>query len=158
MIREVLKPFTLNPAYRQIDFKYDIIESDYRITGDEEQLKQVFINIIKNACDVMSDINRIKELKIVLSSDQNNVKIEITDTGNGIPKENQSKVFTPFFTTKSMGKGTGLGLAISYGIIKMHKGNINFTTEIGKGTTFKVVLPKHQAYKSNEGNEGAKAL
>ena len=99
-----------------------------------------------------------KELKIVLSSDQNNVKIEITDTGNGIPKENHSKVFTPFFTTKSMGKGTGLGLAISYGIIKMHKGNITFTTEIGKGTTFIVVLPRHQAYQSNEGNEGAKAL
>ena len=157
-LREVLKPFTQNPVYRQIDFKYDIIESDYRITGDEEQLKQVFINIIKNACDAMSDIDREKELKVVLSSDQNNVKIEITDTGNGIPKENQSKVFTPFFTTKSMGKGTGLGLAISYGIIKMHKGNINFTTEIGKGTAFKVVLPRHQAYQSNEGNEGAKAL
>ncbi|MBE0551170.1 MAG: 4Fe-4S binding protein [Ignavibacterium sp.] len=157
-LREVLKPFTQNPVYRQIDFKYDIIESDYRITGDEEQLKQVFINIIKNACDAMSDIDREKELKVVLSSDQNNVKIEITDTGNGIPKEDQSKVFTPFFTTKSMGKGTGLGLAISYGIIKMHKGNINFTTEIGKGTAFKIVLPRHQAYQSKEGNEGAKAL
>ena len=79
-------------------------------------------------------------MKVNLTSDNNNFKIEITDTGNGIPKENQSKVFTPFFTTKSMGKGTGLGLAISYGIIKMHKGNITFASEIGKGTTFKVVI------------------
>ena len=70
----------------------------------------------------------------------NNCKIELSDTGNGIAKENQGKVFTPFFTTKNIGKGTGLGLAISYGIIKMHKGHISFTTEIGKGTNFKVML------------------
>ena len=157
-LREVLKPFTLNPLYRQIEFKFDIIENGYTITGDEEQLKQVLINIIKNACDAMIEIDRMKELKIILSSDQNNVKIEITDTGNGIPKENHSKVFTPFFTTKSMGKGTGLGLAISYGIIQMHKGNITFTSEPGIGTTFKVLLPKHNAYQTYEGNEGAKAL
>ncbi|HEX7357203.1 MAG TPA: ATP-binding protein, partial [Ignavibacteriaceae bacterium] len=157
-LREILKPFTLNPVYRQIEFKFDIIEDVYTITGDEEQLKQVFINIIKNACDAMIETDNAKELNISLSSDKSNVKIKIADTGNGIPKENHGKVFTPFFTTKSMGKGTGLGLAISYGIIKMHKGNINFTTEIGKGTTFKVVLPKHQAYQTNEGNEGAKAL
>ncbi len=57
-----------------------------------------------------------------------------------------------------MGKGTGLGLAISYGIIKMHKGNITFTSEPGIGTTFKVLLPKHNTYQTYEGNEGAKAL
>ncbi|MCK7522496.1 MAG: ATP-binding protein [Ignavibacteriales bacterium] len=96
-------------------------------------LKQVFINVIKNACEAMSESEK-KELTINISSDQNNFIIEISDTGNGIPKENHSKVFTPFFTTKNIGKGTGLGLAISYGIIKMHKGNITFTTEIGKGT------------------------
>lgn len=151
-LREVLKPFTVNPVYRQIDFKYDIVENDYRITGDEEQLKQVFINIIKNACDAMTDNESEKELKLILSADNNSAKIEFTDTGNGIPKENHGKVFTPFFTTKSMGKGTGLGLAISYGIIKMHKGNITFTSEIGKGTAFKVVLPKFQVHQTNEGN------
>jgi signal transduction histidine kinase len=99
-----------------------------------------------------------KELTINISSDQNNFIIEIADTGNGIPKENQSKVFTPFFTTKNIGKGTGLGLAISYGIIKMHKGNITFTTETGKGTTFKITLPKHQTYQKDEILEGAIAL
>ncbi len=156
-IREVLKPFTVNPVYRQIEFKYQITENNYKITGDEDQLKQVFINIIKNACDALTDSSK-KELNVYLSIDRNNVKVEIADSGNGIAKENQGKVFTPFFTTKSMGKGTGLGLAISYGIIKMHKGNITFTSEIGKGTTFKVVLPKNQVYQNIEANEGTKAL
>lgn len=156
-IREVLKPFTVNPVYRQVEFKYQITENNYKITGDEDQLKQVFINIIKNACDALTDSSK-KELNVYLSIDRNNVKVEIADSGNGIAKENQGKVFTPFFTTKSMGKGTGLGLAISYGIIKMHKGNITFTSEIGKGTTFKVVLPKNQVYQINEANEGTKAL
>ncbi len=146
-LREVLKPFTLNPLYRQIDFKYDILQNDYKVTGDEEQLKQVFINIIKNACDAINESN-IKELKIFVSSDAHNYKIEVSDTGSGIPKENQGKVFTPFFTTKNIGTGTGLGLAISYGIVEMHKGNITFTTEIGKGTTFKVTLPKNQIHQT----------
>ena len=150
-LREVLKPFTVNPTYKLIDFKFEVIENNYKIAGDEDQLKQVFINIIKNACDSMIESTQ-KELKIILSSDQTNYKIEIADTGNGIPKENQSKVFTPFFTTKSMGKGSGLGLAISYGIIKMHKGNITFTTEVGKGTTFRVVLPKNQIHQTIEAN------
>lgn len=150
-IRNLLKPFTVNPAYRKIDFKFDICENNYLITGDEDQLKQVFINIIKNACDAVSESEK-KELYIVLSSDKTNVKIEISDTGNGIPKENQSKVFTPFFTTKNIGKGAGLGLAISYGIVKMHKGNITFTSEVQKGTTFVIVLPKYQAHQTNELN------
>ncbi len=148
---EVLKPFTVNPAYKLIDFKFDVIENNYKITGDVDQLKQVFINIIKNACDAMNESSQ-KELTVHLSSESGNVKIEVSDTGNGIAKENQSKVFTPFFTTKSIGKGTGLGLAISYGIIKMHKGNITFTTEVGKGTTFKVLLPQNQIHQTIEVN------
>jgi signal transduction histidine kinase len=66
--------------------------------------------------------------------------IEIKDTGTGIPKENFGKIFTPFITTKKIGKGSGLGLAISYGIIKMHKGSITFQSETGKGTAFKLKL------------------
>ncbi len=107
-IREVLKPFTVNPVYRQIIFKFDIQENNYLMTGDEDQIKQVIVNVIKNACDAMSDTVK-KELIVNLNSDGHNFKIEITDTGNGIPKDNQSKVFTPFFTTKSMGKGNRVG-------------------------------------------------
>jgi signal transduction histidine kinase len=69
------------------------------------------------------------------------VDIKIKDTGGGIAKENLSKLFTPFFTTKALGKGTGLGLAIAYGIVKMHSGDISVESEVGKGTTFSISLP-----------------
>jgi signal transduction histidine kinase len=69
------------------------------------------------------------------------VEIKVSDTGCGIPEENLSKLFTPFFTTKALGKGTGLGLSIVYGIIKMHRGQITVQSQIGQGTTFTVTLP-----------------
>jgi two-component system NtrC family sensor kinase len=69
------------------------------------------------------------------------VTVELQDTGTGISHEDLGKLFTPFFTTKPIGKGTGLGLAIAYGIIKMHRGQISVHSQIGKGTTFMVNLP-----------------
>lgn len=157
LITEILKPFTFDSKYRNIDFKFNIKQNGYKMSGDEDQLKQVFINVIKNACDAMNECEK-KELTINISSDENNFIIEFSDTGNGIPKENQSKIFTPFFTTKNIGKGTGLGLAISYGIIKMHKGNINFITEENLGTTFKITLPKNQTIQIVEIDERVNAL
>lgn len=73
-----------------------------------------------------------------------NVWIEVADTGSGIPPEILSKIFDPFFTTKPIGKGTGLGLSLSYGIIKQHNGTLEVSSEVGKGTTFRITLPiKH---------------
>lgn len=143
VLYDVLKPFTVNPAYKKIDFIFNAGNNDCPVVADEDQLKQVFINIIKNACDAMMDTEK-KILTVNLNCSEREVYIEFSDTGTGIPKENQNKIFTPFFTTKSIGKGTGLGLAISYGIIKMHKGNISFISEEGKGTTFKLTLPRNQ--------------
>jgi signal transduction histidine kinase len=75
------------------------------------------------------------------------VCFKVTDTGIGIPKENMSKIFTPFFTTKKMGKGTGLGLAVTYGIVKMHRGDIRVKSNADPaagptGTTFTVTIPR----------------
>ncbi len=69
------------------------------------------------------------------------ITLEIADTGTGIAPEHQGKLFTPFFTTKPVGKGTGLGLAITYGIIKMHRGQISVRSQVGQGTTFTIQLP-----------------
>jgi signal transduction histidine kinase len=75
------------------------------------------------------------------------ITIHIADNGTGIEEENMNKLFTPFFTTKPIGKGTGLGLPIIYGIVKMHKGNITFSSNADKtrgatGTTFTITLPR----------------
>ncbi|MDO8931608.1 MAG: ATP-binding protein, partial [Rhodocyclaceae bacterium] len=67
------------------------------------------------------------------------------DTGSGIAPENLQRIFDPFFTTKPVGKGTGLGLSLSYGIVQKHQGRIEVASEVGKGTTFRIHLPLHQA-------------
>jgi signal transduction histidine kinase len=69
------------------------------------------------------------------------VHVAVADTGTGIAEENRSRLFTPFFTTKPVGKGTGLGLAIVYGIVKMHQGQIQVKSEEGQGSTFTITLP-----------------
>jgi len=73
------------------------------------------------------------------------VRIEISDTGSGIPKENLTKIFEPFFTTKPVGAGTGLGLSTVYGVVKQTGGFITVDSEVGRGTAFHVYLPRHAA-------------
>jgi two-component system NtrC family sensor kinase len=102
------------------------------------ELNQVLMNIIANAIDSIEG-----EGKITLTTTQHDGEfvIVVKDTGKGIPQEIQSKVFEPFFTTKPVGHGTGLGLAISYGILKAHKGSIEFSSEDDKGTEFILKIP-----------------
>jgi len=109
------------------------------IQADASQLMQVLVNLIENAADAMPEGGRVT-LR-TLNEPENMVTIEVEDSGIGIPPENLSKLFTPFFTTKPVGKGIGLGLAIIYGIIKMHRGQIIVRSAQGVGTTFIIQLP-----------------
>lgn len=108
------------------------------ITGDANQLKQVFLNIINNAVHAMSETGGI--LTITTTGRDNQVQIAISDNGHGIPAEILPKIFEPFFTTKR-DKGTGLGLSITYKIIQSHSGKIDIKSEVGGGTTFTLSLP-----------------
>jgi len=108
------------------------------VVADFNQLVQVIINLIVNAVQAMKEGGK---LTINTSQDDNWVRISIRDTGYGIPPENMDKLFTPFFSTKEDVKGVGLGLAVSYGIIERHGGRIEVQSEVGKGSTFTVVLP-----------------
>ncbi len=110
------------------------------ITADANQLQQVCINLILNAIQAMPQGGRLT-LRTYLQDVQ--VILEVQDTGIGIPPENISKLFTPFFSTKPEVKGVGLGLPVAYGIIQQHKGKIEVRSKAGEGTTFTVTLPLH---------------
>jgi two-component system NtrC family sensor kinase len=109
-----------------------------RIMIDLGQIQQVFINILLNAIEAMSEGGT---LTIRTGMEGGMVVVRFTDTGVGIPEENLPKILDPFFTTKEQGKGTGLGLSVSYGIISRHKGKLEVKSKVGKGTTFTVKLP-----------------
>ena len=108
------------------------------VSGFPQQLNQVFMNILVNAAQA---IEKSGEIKICTDLVDGMVEIRISDTGCGIPEENQSRIFDPFFTTKDVGKGTGLGMNIAYNIVKKHNGDIRLESTVGKGTTFTIRLP-----------------
>jgi len=136
LIQEVLalmKPvFTDQKIEIQIDLDYNLSEFEF----DPEQVKQVILNLIKNAAEAMTAGGRLRVKTYLLAS---KVFIEISDTGKGISPEDLTKLFRPFFTTKK--KGTGLGLAVSYKIIHDHNGDIQVASEVNQGTRVVVQLP-----------------
>ncbi|WP_353572852.1 response regulator [Candidatus Albibeggiatoa sp. nov. BB20] len=103
-----------------------------------DELNQVWMNLIHNALQAM-DYKGV--LTVDAQQQQDNIKISVADTGSGIPQEIQEKIFKPFFTTKPAGEGSGLGLDIVLKIIEKHNGKLELETEIGKGTTFHILLP-----------------
>jgi len=111
------------------------------LLGSEDQLQQVFMNLVSNAAEAMElDGGRFTiETKHLLREDK--LQINFRDTGPGIPEDDIPKLFEPFFTTKKKGKGVGLGLSVAYGIIQEHGGSIYVTSSVGQGTTFQVKLP-----------------
>jgi two-component system NtrC family sensor kinase len=110
------------------------------VFGNAGKLQQIFTNLVLNARDAMLSGGRITLLTGI--EDENQVVIEVSDTGAGIAAENINKIFDPFFTTKGVGNGTGLGLAVSYGIVQEHSGTIEVRSENGHGATFRLVFPE----------------
>jgi len=125
------------------------------VKTDLSQFEQVLINLCVNARDAMPQGGKLTlRTKNVTAAEvaafnysymphEDMVLIEVSDNGTGIAPEIMDKIFEPFFTTKEVGKGTGLGLAMVYGIVKQSGGYIQPESEVGKGTTFRVFLPRH---------------
>ncbi len=126
----------------------------WNIWIDPSQIDQILVNLIVNACDAIEGIGDITIKTENIKVDENYVqttfdsspgeyvRLSVSDTGRGMDNDTLSKIFEPFFTTKTVGKGTGLGLATVYGIVKQNRGFINVYSEHGKGTIFKIYLPK----------------
>ena len=116
------------------------------------KLNQVIMNLVQNALQAVGDEGNVLVRSEVANS---GVLISVIDNGPGIPLEIQTRVFDPFFTTKEVGEGTGLGLSISQRIVTAHRGRLEFETEIGKGTTFKLWLPMRQPNRDDENASNA---
>lgn len=135
------------------------------VKADPVQVEQVLLNLGSNAADAMPDGGRllIETENVMLDEDLfktypgtevgNHILIKVTDTGQGMDPETVEHIFDPFFTTKDIGKGTGLGLASVYGIIKNHGGHITCSSEIGKGTVFKIYLPAVEPMDTHESTD-----
>jgi two-component system NtrC family sensor kinase len=145
------EPLDVNEVVRQStallrnqkDFQRVAIDDDLQadlppISGDRNQLQQVLLNLLLNACEAMPDGGT---LAITTGARGGEVVITVADTGSGIKREDLQRIFDPFFTTKPVGKGTGLGLSVSHGIIHQHEGTIEVESTEGKGSTFTVRLP-----------------
>ena len=105
------------------------------------QLQQVFLNLINNAHQAMLDHQGEKRLIVRSETDDEVIRVKVTDNGPGIAEDTLRNIFDPFFTTKEVGQGTGLGLSIAFGIVQEHGGQIWAESEVAKGTTFTVELP-----------------
>lgn len=132
-----------------IELKQNLAPGLPRVNIDVDQIQQVLINLLLNARDAMAEKGGTLMLDTSFQPGNGNsgssahtgcVQIQVRDTGCGIPAEHLPKIFEPFFTTKGQ-NGNGLGLAVAWGIVEKHNGRIAVESEVGKGTTFKVLLP-----------------
>ena len=126
----------------EVEVAVSVPTDPVKVRGDRDQIVQVITNLLNNAYDALNGTGRIE---VVLTADSTDAHLSVADNGVGIPPDARAHLFEPFFTTKPEGKGTGLGLAICIGIVESHGGRIEVDTEVGKGSTFSVHLPRAPA-------------
>ena len=149
LVDEVLLVMARDPQKDGLALRVQV-QPDLCIHADPIQLEQVLLNLLINARHAMSGRAGSLTIKAHNLSNESQIRVQVIDTGPGIPEQLLPKIFQPFFTTKNTGstpkrgesKGTGLGLAICKEIVEHHKGRIEVESTIGKGTTFSIILPK----------------
>ena len=136
---------TLSILANEIKGKADVVKEFAGVPEIEcvaSQINQVFMNLLLNAAQAIPEHGTIW---LRTGYDDNNVWVEVEDSGAGIKPEHLARIFDPFFTTKAVGKGTGLGLSLAYGIVKHHHGRLEVKSDIGKGSCFRLTLPRKAA-------------
>jgi signal transduction histidine kinase len=142
IINNVVNFLTFQLEQENIKILFKAQQDNYPVKGNHNELEQVITNMLLNAKDAIKQIKKSGIIEITLSQNENSVKVEIKDEGVGIPKEIISRIFDPFFTTKEVGKGLGLGLSVCQAIVDKHNGKITVQSEVNKGSTFIVSLPR----------------
>ncbi|MFL5510855.1 MAG: two-component system sensor histidine kinase NtrB [Gemmatimonadales bacterium] len=144
VLEETLFLLKHHQKFKRLSLIQELDGSIPAITGNAEQLTQVFMALMLNAVDAMNEGRGKLTVRTGRNPNQaDEVVAEIEDNGVGIPRADQSKIFEPFYTTKPPGRGTGLGLSICYGIVEDHRGRIEVESQPGRGSTFRVFLPVH---------------
>jgi signal transduction histidine kinase len=151
--REALRPKVIDVAFlatgmqkllqrtlgAQIDLGLETGAPGHHVLIDPTQLEQILMNLVVNARDAITGIGKVT---VRIDATEQHVTVEVIDTGSGMAPEVAARVFEPYFTTKELGKGTGLGLATVHGIVQHVGGEITVASELGRGTSFRIALPK----------------
>jgi len=141
VITDVLSLLEHQFELHRIKVRRELNPEPLTLLGTEFKLQQVFLNLFLNAKDAMP---RGGWLSVTTRRDNGRVVAQVSDTGSGIQSEHLSRIYDPFFTTKTMGQGTGLGLSVTYGIVREHDGTIDCESAMGQGTTFILGFPAAQ--------------
>jgi two-component system NtrC family sensor kinase len=143
VVEDALFLVRYHDRFKRIRLERHLTDDLPPVEANAEQLIQVFLDLMLNAIDAMDGRGTLTVATRLSAERSDEVVVEIADTGMGIPREQVAKIFEPFFTTKAPGLGTGLGLSISYAIVQHHGGRIQVDSQLGSGSTFRVVLPIH---------------
>jgi signal transduction histidine kinase len=138
LLQDVIRSFGDEMSKSGVEVTTDLSRDLPLVRASADKLKQVFLNIMLNARDAMPDGGLIR---VATGTEDGHVKVTISDSGIGIPRENLDKIFDAFFTTKSKVSGVGLGLSVSYGIVSQHRGTIAVSSTVGEGSTFVISIP-----------------
>jgi two-component system NtrC family sensor kinase len=140
LIEEVADNMSLKTRGTGVRVASEVQEDLPALMLDFEQIRQMLTNLVQNGVDAIQGQGEVS-ISAGIAASEDWVIVRVRDSGCGMPQEVIKQLFTPFFTTKQLGKGTGMGLSIVYGVVKMHSGDISVESEVGKGTTFLIRLP-----------------
>lgn len=143
LVEQTLRLVKHHPKLKRLQMTVELRNGLPKINANEGQIKQVFLAIVTNACDAVDENTGTVRIctDVFKVNGQEFVGAEFTDNGVGIAPELQAKIFEPFVTTKPFGQGTGLGLSVCFGIVSDHGGKIEVVSQVGQGTTMRVLLP-----------------
>jgi len=142
VVAEVVRMVRSDSLLRNVSLAFETPAARRRLAGDRIQLQQVILNLVLNAFDAVSKQEDLRQVSITMSEDQNEIRVAVRDSGEGITPVAMPQIFEPFFTTKP--KGMGMGLAIARSIVKAHGGEISARRNPDRGSTFEIVLPALQ--------------